>query len=117
VKVRWQDAKADAYWGASVHRNTHLEAYVVLMSRTCCRPKWPQAGIYVTSSRRLDNSRGWSSPARTLGKVKYDAGYYPQVIGTGPGESDTLAGRVARLWVHGMSFWEIVFEKRSEAEP
>lgn len=43
-------------------------------------------------------------------------GWYPQVIGTDPGgrETDKLAGRVARLFVHGKSAWEIVFAKPGE---
>ena len=40
--VSWKEADTDAYWGPSIHWNTYLESYVVLMSRSCCRPNWPQ---------------------------------------------------------------------------
>jgi hypothetical protein len=116
VKVGWQASGTDAFWGASVHWNTHLESYVALISHSCCKPRWPQEGIYATFNPDAADPAGWSRPVRLMGKVKYDAGYYPQVIGTGSGESDTLAGRVARLWVHGLSFWEIVFHK-AEQQP
>jgi hypothetical protein len=114
VKEGWREAGSDAFWGASVHWNIYLQAYVALMSHTCCKPRWPQEGIYISFNPDIGHIAGWSPPRRLMGKVKYDAGYYPQVMGTGPGESDTLAGRVARLWVHGLSFWEIVFSRMSE---
>lgn len=39
---------------------------------------------------------------------------YPQIVGTGPGESDKRAGRTARLLLRGRSTQIITFEKRDE---
>jgi hypothetical protein len=109
--VSWQQSDANSFWGASVHWNTYLESYVVLLSHACCKPNWPQEGIYITVNPDLADPAGWTAPVKILGKVTYDAGYYPQVIGTDPGETDTVAGQVARLYVHGRSNWTIVFSK------
>jgi hypothetical protein len=41
-------------------------------------------------------------------------------MGLGPGENDTIAGQVARLYVHGGSRWLVVFyrpEDVPEAAP
>jgi hypothetical protein len=118
--VGWQQSKTDSFWGPSVHWNTYLESYVVLLNHACCAPNWPQEGIYIAYNPDLSNPAGWTAPYKILGKVTYDAGYYPQVIGTNPGESDTVAGQVARLYVHGRSDWTIVFSKDgppAESEP
>ena len=40
-----------------------------------------------------------------------DMGYYPQVMGNGVGETDTLAGNLPRLFVEGVSRWVLQFSK------
>jgi hypothetical protein len=107
--VSWQRSDTNSFWGASVHWNTYLQTFVVLLNHTCCKPNWPQEGIYVTYNPDLSNPAGWTTPVKILGKVSYDAGFYPQVIGMAAGESDTVAGQVARLYVHGRSNWEVLF--------
>jgi hypothetical protein len=109
--VAWQQSNTDSYWGPSVHWNTFLESYVVLMNRSCCKPLWPQDGIYVTFNPDLSDPSHWTTPVRILGKVAYDAGYYPEVIGTAPGETDSIAGELARFYVHGRSYWNIEFSR------
>ncbi len=44
------------------------------------------------------------------------SGWYPQVVGIDAArrETDKLAGRLARLFVHGKSVWEIVFFRPGE---
>ncbi len=113
AKVAWQEANADALWGPSVHWNTYLRSYVVLLNHACCEPQWPQEGIYIAFNPDLGNPDAWTAPARILaGK---DAGFapafYPQVLGLYVDESDTIAGQVARFWVKGLSKWEIVFSR------
>lgn len=44
----------------------------------------------------------------------FNNGWYPQVIGTAKGETDKLAGRTARLFLGGLSNFEIVFLKPGE---
>lgn len=107
--VGWEQANANSYWGPSVHWNTYLNTYVVLMNHACCKPGWPQEGIYVAFNTDLSNPAAWTAPVKILGKVSYDAGFYPQVLGFGPGETDTVAGQEARFYVHGRSYWTILF--------
>lgn len=111
ASVGWEQPNTDSYWGPSVHWNTYLETYVVLLSHACCKPQWPQEGIYIAFNPDLADPGAWTKPVKLLGKVDYDAGYYPQVIGTDPEGADTLAGQQARFYVHGRSNWEIVFSK------
>lgn len=106
--VSWKEEDTDAFWGPSVHWNTHLESYVVLMSRSCCRSNWPQEGVYITFNPDLGNPYGWTAPERILERPP---AYYPQVLGMKAGETDTLAGETARLYLQGKSQWEIVFRK------
>ncbi len=115
--VAWQQSDTNSFWGPSIHWNTYLESYVVLMSHACCKPNWPQEGIYVTFNPDLSHPGEWTPPVKMLGKVTYDAGYYPQVLGVGEGETDTVAGRQPRLYVHGRSYWEIEFSKEPFPNP
>ena len=47
---------------------------------------------------------------------KQGGGWYPQVIGIEGAETDKLAGHVARLFISGRSFWEIVFHRTDNQE-
>jgi hypothetical protein len=49
----WGESNTDSHWGPSVHYNTFLEKYVILMNHACCSPGWPQVGIYTSTSVRL----------------------------------------------------------------
>ena len=107
----WQAENTDSNWGPSVHWNTFLNQYVILMNRACCSPGWPQFGIEVTFNADLSRPDLWSQPLRILepDQISHKPGYYPQVLGLEPGGTDTEAGRIARLYVHGESEFEIVF--------
>ena len=111
AETSWQRADTDSFWGPAVHFNTSLESYVVLLNRACCKPGWPQEGIYASLNPDPGNPAGWSEPVRILRDIGWGPGYYPQVIGLGPGETDTEVGEGARLYVHGRSKWELVFTK------
>ena len=104
--VTWSSADTDAFWGPSVHWNTHLNKFVMLLNHSCCQPGWPQEGVYVSFNSALASPKNWTTPL----KVMDGDGWYPQVLGLNPGETDTLAGEVARLYMAGASSWEIVFE-------
>lgn len=109
VRVAWQRRDTDAFWGPSVHWNTHLERYVMLLNRSCCVPEWPQEGIYVSYATDLAAPTSWTPPVR----LHQGGDWYPQVIGldTARRETDKLAGRIARFYMHGTSVHEIVFER------
>jgi hypothetical protein len=110
AKASWMAADTNAFWGPSVHWNTYLDGYVMLLNRSCCTAGWPQDGIYASFADKLDDPASWSKPKKIL---KND-GWYPQVLGTGPQGTDKQAGRVARLYISGFSRWEIVFDKPSD---
>lgn len=93
------DSSVDAFWGPSVHWNTYLQQYVMLLNRAE-DASWRQEGIYVSFAPQLEDPSGWSTPKKLL-----DGGrWYPQVIGTEPDTgSDRVAGQVARFFVNGRS--------------
>lgn len=114
VQQPWQNANTDAFWGPSLHWNTYLQSYVMLLSRSCCAPGWPQKGIYISYSPDLADPASWSQPRMLLEDIGFGPGWYPQVLGEQFGETDTLAGRMARLYVHGVSHWQIEFQIRPD---
>lgn len=107
----WRSKEPDSFWGASVHWNTHLRRYVVLLNRTGGGPGWAQDGIYLAYVRDLADPASWTKPVKLLDveEMPGPTEFYPQVIGLDRDGSDTLAGRVARFFLHGMSKWEIEF--------
>jgi hypothetical protein len=107
AKVSWTRADADAFWGPSLHFNTYLNKYVMLMNRACCEPGWPPEGIYISYSSDLGNPQSWSPPQRILENV----GWYPMVIGQGFEETDKRAGRNVRLFVGSDSRWSLTFRR------
>lgn len=113
VGTAWQREDANAFWGPSVHWNNYLETYVVLLNHACCEPRWPAAGVFISFNPDIGDPLGWTTPKKLM---DHPHGYYPQVVGLGFGESDTLAGQVARFYLHGVSNWEIVFSAEDEPE-
>ncbi len=111
AKASWMDADTNAFWGPSIHWNTYLKSYVILMNHSCCTTDWPQDGIYVSFNDNLGDPTAWSKPRKLLD----NSGWYPQVLGTGAAGTDKQAGRVARLYIAGFSRWEIVFNKPTPA--
>lgn len=113
----WQRGDYDSFWGPAIHWNTYLQRYVIVMNRACCGPEWPQEGIYVTFNANLSEPVGWTTPSQIVDVVPWRPGFYPQVIGTGPEETDSIVGEVGRLYLQGRSTWEIVFERPDSIEP
>ncbi len=119
--IDWHLENADSWWGPSIHWNTHLEMYVLLLNHAI-NANWEQEGVYVSFNRTLDKPEAWSPPRKVLDRKqifdvpKISNGRYPQVMGLekARGETDKLAGQRARLFVHGKSRWEIVFLKPGE---
>ncbi len=106
ANVIWSRPDADAFWGPSVHWNTYLKSFVMLLNHSCCSPGWPQEGVYISYSRSLAEPADWTTPVKILDGV----GWYPQVLGLAGNGTDKQAGRVARLYVDGASNWELQFE-------
>lgn len=108
VAADWYSPGVDAFWGPSVHWNTHIRQYVILLNRAI-DPVWKQEGIYLCLSPDLADPGSWSAPLRIL-----DAqGWYPQVVGDpARGETERVAGRESRLFIHGESKHVIRFDLR-----
>lgn len=109
----WHTPGTQAFWGPSVHWNTYLESYVVLLNRAK-DADFSQEGVYISFNRDLADPAGWTAPQ----KVMNGGAWYPQVLGMDRGarETDTVAGRVARLFIGGISRWEIEFVKHAQPQ-
>jgi hypothetical protein len=107
VRASWYSRSPDAHWGPSVHWNTTLEQYVILMNRAI-DPNWKQDGIYIILAPDLADPAGWSEPTRII----EGGGWYPQVVGLDHArqETDREAGALSRLYVHGKSEYYLRFE-------
>lgn len=101
----WHDegGVSDAFWGPSVHRNTYLQMYVMLLNRTQDVQFTPE-GIYVSFNPSLDPA-GWSPPRRLMAGGQW----HPQVLGLEEGGTEKLAGRTARLFLSGASYHVLEF--------
>jgi hypothetical protein len=108
VRDEWHDGSiVDAFWGPSVHWNTYLGQYVMLLNRAR-DASWTQEGIYVAFSPTLSDPGSWSVPQGLLAGGRW----YPQVIGTEVGVgTDRIAGERARLFISGRSDHIIQFVK------
>jgi hypothetical protein len=103
----WHDDRTvDAFWGPSVHWNSYLEQYVMLLNHAS-DSNWHQEGVYIAFSRSLDDPTDWSDPQLLLA----GGNWYPQVIGIEPGGSDKVAGERARFFMSGRSRYFIQFTR------
>ncbi len=119
VRKAWNRADPDAFWGPAVHWNYFLNRHVMLLNRASGEPGWTQEGIYVSFCKDLSRPESWREPQQIMDRSWDHLGahsYYPQVMGTGPADTDKEAGRTARLYVHGLSLWEIEFSTIDERE-
>jgi hypothetical protein len=119
AKIDWHRPDADAFWGPSIHWNTHLETWVMLLNRAKDKD-WTQEGIYVSFNPALGDPTGWTPPAKILDAAELEKSkWYPQVVGLDASkrETDKLASKTARLFVAGLSKWEITFLRPQEETP
>jgi len=103
----WNDGiqAADAFWGPSIHWNTSLQRYVMLLNRAQDE-QFNNEGIYVSFATRLDDPRAWSAPRKILS----GGNWYPQIAGREPGTgTDKQMGRIARFFLTGRSMRYIEF--------
>jgi hypothetical protein len=109
VSDGWHDegTKTDAFWGPSVHWNTYLQQYVMLLNRAK-DADYNEEGIYVAFAPSLDEPMLWSAPVKILS----GGTWYPQVMGIEPGiGTDKVAGQTARFFMKGESSRWITFSK------
>lgn len=94
-----EDSVVDAFWGPSVHWNTHLQQYVMLLNHAR-DDNFAQEGIYVSFAADIDDPRLWSPPVKVLNGGRW----YPQVIGMQDGSgTDKVAGEWPRFFMSGLS--------------
>ena len=121
VAIDWKRRDADAFWGPSIHWNTHLNQYVILLNRAIDKD-WKQDGVYASFNPDVNVPGTWTEPIKILDRQEIkdvpgmESGWYPEVIGLDSRnhETDKCAGRVARFFVHGKSMWEAVFLRPGE---
>jgi hypothetical protein len=108
VRTDWYDPQPDTFWGPSVHWNTAIEQYVILLNRAIDR-RWKQEGIYLSLSPDLADPNNWTEPMKILG----EGGWYPQVVGLNYArrETEREASALARLYIHGDSKFTMRFSK------
>jgi len=112
--VAWERSDCNAFWGPSVHWNTHLNRYVMLLNRSKGKG-WVQEGIYVSYATDLADPLAWTKPE----KILEGGSWYPVVVGLGRGSkgTDKRAGRVARFFMGTESDAEIVFSLPGDPPP
>jgi len=102
-----RSATNDVFWGASIHWNTYLEQYVMLLNRAK-DDAFGQEGIYVSFAPGVADPLAWSAPVKILNGGQW----YPQAIGLEAGTgTDRVAGRRARFFMTGKSERMIEFDK------
>ena len=118
---------AEMLWGPAIHWNSYLHMYVMLLNRAI-DPELATGGVYISFNRHIGDPNGWSKPTLILDRAgiqkfmagvnlsptKMANGWYPEVIGEGPGETDTVAGKTGRLFLAGVSRLQITFLKPGE---
>ncbi len=105
----WHDGNTDveAFWGPSIHWNTYLEQYVMLVNQSR-NESFDNEGIYIAYAATLDDPGAWSTPR----KLMSGGGWYPQVAGIEAGTgTDKVAGRRARFFLTGKSDQMIEFDR------
>jgi hypothetical protein len=105
----WHDegTTTDAFWGPSVHWNTFLQMYVMLLNRAK-DTKYDGEGIYVSFSPRLNDPAKWSPPTKILS----GGAWYPEAIGLDDGVgTDKLVGEWGRFFMAGTSEYLIHFTR------
>ena len=103
----WHDGNqaANAFWGPSIHWNTSVGRYIMLLNRARDEA-FDNEGIYVSFAASLDDPRAWSAPRKILN----GGGWYPQVAGEEPGTgTDKQMGRIGRFFLTGRSMHYIEF--------
>lgn len=114
AQVTWNSTQNNGYWGPSVHWNTDLHRFIVLMSRSGGGNYDPD-GIYMTYTASLDAPQSWATPKLV---IENDQGWYPQVVGdVAVHGTDKLAGERARYFDQGVSQFFITFAEAPAAIP
>ena len=108
----WRHADPDSFWGPVIHYNRALGAYVMLLNRTQGGARdMVQEGIYVSVNESVERADGWSAPLKLVQR----GAWYPQIVGSAPGDGDSAAGAIGRFFMAGFSAWEIALSRPTTA--
>ena len=100
------DTRVDVFWGPSIHWNTYLHRFVMLVNRAKDE-SFGEEGSYISYNADLSAPVGWSTPERIL----KGGTWYPQVVGLEGDGGDASAGRVARFFSGGRSDYLLYFDR------
>lgn len=115
VVTDWFDPEYEGFWGPSMHYNTHVDEFVMLMNHTgpehAPNYYFEEEGIYIASVVGLDDPGDWPSTPVLLFDPSGPPrpGWYPNVIGDGIGETDKIAGQNPRLYLQANSRFRLEF--------
>jgi len=117
-QVSWTSAQNNGYWGPSVHWNSDLQKFVVLMDRSK-GGNYETEGVYMTNTASLDDPRSWVEPRLIIADGQ---GWYPQVIGAPVyGGTDKMAragtAQPTRYFNQGRSSFYITFAEVPVSTP
>ncbi len=115
AKKSWHETQTDVFWGPSIHYNTYLEKYVMVMNRALLSNEtWQQAGAYISFSDRIEDPNAWSEPV----KFQDAQNWYPQVVGMELGSgTDKLAGQQAYYFLGGKALGTLKFYRAGDELP
>jgi hypothetical protein len=100
------DTRVDVFWGPSIHWNTYLQRFVMLVNRAKDE-SFGEEGSYISYNADLSAPMGWSTPER----IMKGGPWYPQIVGLEADGGDASAGRVARLFSGGRSDHLLYFDR------
>jgi len=100
------DTRVDVFWGPSIHWNTYLERYVMLVNKAKDE-NFGEEGSYISYNAELSDPMGWAPPVR----IMKGGTWYPQVVGLEVDGGDASAGRAARLFSGGRSDYLLYFDR------
>lgn len=132
-KVDYIEHDPDSFWGPSIHWNTYLDCYVMLLNHGQGH-NYRQEGIYICYNRDPARPDHWTTPKKILEGTPYEEHvgrghsrelsakekiyirkWYPAVQGLPEIHgTDKLAGQTARLFLNASSEYEIEFTKQAE---
>jgi hypothetical protein len=133
AKVDYIEKDPDSFWGPSIHWNTYLQRYVMLLNHGQGH-NYRQEGIYVTFCDDPSKLDHWTQPKKILEGTSYEEHmtkghsrdltakekiyvrkWYPAVQGLPEMHgTDKLAGQKARLFLNAFSEYEIEFIKPAD---
>ena len=110
--LSWHEPGSNQFWGPSVHWNTYLQKYVILLNRARDAAFTP-GGVYISYSDPDLSRLAWTPPLWFMGPTQW----YPQVIGLLQDRgTDKLAARYAHLKVGQLIRGVIQFGRPGETQ-